>query len=94
MAKKAISEKDWGRIYAFIWKKFNEKDPTYKDKFEKDPMAAIAEIDAALKAAKLPGLDQYDTLFDIGDPPADLGASLDEIIEGKVVAFLQTRLTC
>lgn len=92
----AISDADWGRIYAFIWKKHKEGHSTnYREMFEKDPKAAIAAIDSALKAEGHPGLGKYDTLFDIGPRPADVtNAQLDEIIEGKAVAFLRMRLTC
>lgn len=86
----AISEGDWGRIYAFIWKKYQDGDPSYKEEFEKNPKMAIDRIKGAIH----PPLNNYTTLFDISPLPGDLGATLDEIIEGKAIAFLQTRLTC
>lgn len=100
MAKKPISEKDWGRIYAFIWKKYKENphpppDKDYKKMFEENPASAIVAINKALLAEGYKGLDSFDVLFNIEDQPSDVDSTqLEQIIEGKVIAFLQTRLTC
>lgn len=87
----AITDAEWGRIYAFIWKKYQEGDHSYKEDFEKDPKMAIdtkigPEITPPLKGTEI---------LDIGDKPSDISdADLQEIIEGKRVAFLHARLTC
>jgi len=101
MAKRPIKDKDWGRIYAFIWKKQNEpkvaSEPDYKELFEKNPKEAIIEINKALQNAGYDPIDYEEgQLFDIGDSPADFKNTdlLDKIIKGEIVAFLQVRLTC
>jgi hypothetical protein len=88
-----LSDKEWSRIYAFIWNECKKGNSTYKDLFEKDPKKAVADIDTALRAIdpKL-GLT-YTTLFNIDDPGLT-ATQLEDIISGKTVAFLQTRLTC
>ncbi|MGE0684891.1 MAG: hypothetical protein AB7P69_28765 [Candidatus Binatia bacterium] len=90
----AITDADWGRIYAFIWKKFKEGDPSYKEEFERNPAAVIQRINVDLQKENHPGIS-YSTLLDIGDRPKDLTEDqLDDIIAGRKIAFLQTRLTC
>jgi hypothetical protein len=92
----ALSDAEWSRIYAFIWKKhkeFKPGDTNYKEMFEKNPKKAIEDIDTALRAID-PNLGlTYTTLFNIDDPGLT-ATQLEDIISGKTVAFLQTRLTC
>ena len=80
----AITPKDWGRIYAYIWKKDRDGYPEYKRRFEQDPAWAVKEIAAEL------GIDYYDRLYDVQPPkdllgrPKDLSPDqLDRIISGE-----------
>jgi len=91
----SILQKDWNRIYAFIWKKYKEGDETYKDDFEKDPKKAVRRIVKELNKMTREPI-AYTTLFDVTDQiPRDLtDEQLDAIIKGEAVAFLQVRLCC
>lgn len=85
----AITDAEWGRIYAFIWKKYQDGDHSYKEDFEKDPKGAVDRIKQVIHPP-LKGVE----ILDIGPNPGLSDQQLDEIIEGKAVAFLQARLTC
>ncbi|MGE0684893.1 MAG: hypothetical protein AB7P69_28775 [Candidatus Binatia bacterium] len=89
----ALSDAEWSRVYAFIWNECSKGNSTYRDLFEKNPKKAVTDIDTALRAIdeKL-GLT-YTTLFNIDDPGLTV-PELEDIISGRKVAFLQTRLTC
>jgi hypothetical protein len=92
----AITSKDWGRIYAYIWKKERDGYPEYIKRFEQDPAWAVKEVAAEL------GIDYYDRLYDIEMPkellhcPEDYQRQqLDRILTGKDPNWIVTlRLTC
>ena len=88
----AITLAEWGRIYAFIWKMDRAGDSSYMDQFKKDPMTAINRIKNDIPGPKITGTE----IFDMTNFPAHglSNTQLDEIIEGKAMAFFKVGLTC
>ena len=88
----AITLAEWGRIYAFIWKMDRAGDSSYMDQFKKDPMTAINRIRTDIPGPKITSTE----IFDMANFPAHglSNTQLDDIIEGKAMAFFKVGLTC
>ncbi|WP_425043522.1 hypothetical protein [Primorskyibacter sp. S87] len=68
----ALTEQDWGRIFAKAW-----SDPGFRAAYEKDPRSAVREHAASL------GLDP-DAKFSFPDKPSNMSDEhAKDIAEGK-----------
>lgn len=78
-----VNSREWGRIFAHAW-----KHPDFKEKLEKDPKSAIAEVAGEL------GINA-DSLYKVPERPADLtDEQIERIRSGKDQAHFTPAYCC
>jgi hypothetical protein len=89
---RALTPTDWGRIYAYVWLMERRQDPSYKEKLERNPVEAVAEITRILNIPYTPSID---IICDVGEKPAEIpDTDLNKYLSGEKPAKLILRLAC
>ena len=77
-----LSLDEWGKVYAYMWKAYQEGNPTWRSKFEKDTGKCVAQIIDKLNKNHGANIGSGLCLHDIPLPGELTEAELDEIAKG------------